>query len=104
MSIESRMKNITLQKINVMHSNTGAQKQVYEDLGMIRVAISKTNSTSFTNSLKYQESTHVGLTRYLGLDEDEKYRLVDGEKIYDITSITPGRYTNLLLKRIDIGE
>ncbi|NFA43976.1 phage head-tail adapter protein [Clostridium botulinum] len=101
MSINSNMKPIMLQKKGKVKSPTGAPKEQWVDVKTINVAIFKTNDMLNTNSTKYNESSHTGLTFYKDIKEGIN-RLVKDNVIYNITSAnSQGRLNNLLLKVVD---
>ncbi|WP_312647569.1 phage head completion protein [Aminipila sp.] len=101
MSINQEMRPLMLQKRKDGESPTGAVKYEWEDVKTIDVAVYKTNSTLNTQNVRYNESSHTGLT-YEKEVEENLYRLVDGERVYDITlADTKNRLTSLLLKEID---
>lgn len=81
---------------------SGAEKFVWEDVKAIEVAVYKNNDTINTQSVRYNESTHTGITDYKDIQED-KNRLIDSNDIvYEITSAnTKARLTTLLLKVVD---
>ncbi|KIL09249.1 phage head-tail adapter protein [Clostridium botulinum] len=101
MSINSNMKPIMLQKKEKVKSPTGAKKEQWVDVKVINVAIYKTNDMLNTNSTKYNESSHTGITFYKDIKENMN-RLVKDKTVYNVTSANPqGRLTNLLLKVVD---
>lgn len=80
---------------------SGAEKEIWEDVKEIYVSIFENNDILNTQSVRYNESTHTGLTFYKDIKE-HKNRLVKGDVIYSITSAkTKGRLTTLLLKVVD---
>ncbi|MHC1723982.1 MAG: hypothetical protein AB9836_12355 [Aminipila sp.] len=101
MSINQEMRPLMLQMRKEGESPTGAAKNEWEDVKPIEVAIYKTNSTLNTQNVRYNESSHTGLT-YEKQIEENLYRLFDGKRVYDITlADTKNRLTTLLLKEID---
>lgn len=103
MSINREMKSVMLQESTPGASLTGAKKKVWVDKGMIDVAIYKTSDILNTQSVRYNESSHTGLTWEKGIKEN-MHRLKDGDIIYNITSADgKGRLTTLLLKVVDTG-
>ncbi|MGL4730330.1 MAG: hypothetical protein ACRCW0_01945 [Clostridium sp.] len=101
MSINANMKPIMLQKKEKTKAPSGANKETWVDVGNIDVAIYKTNDYRNTQSVRYNESTHTGLTHCKDIKEGVN-RLVDGEVVYSLTSANPkGRLTTLLLKVVD---
>lgn len=101
MSIRQGMRPVLLQHRITEISPTGADSISWEDIGQIEVSISKTSNTLMTQSVRYNESSHVGLTLEKKIEEFRD-RLVDGEAVYEIASAdTTGRITVLLLKAVD---
>ncbi|AOR24305.1 hypothetical protein [Clostridium taeniosporum] len=101
MSINADMKPIMLQKKKMVKSPTGAKKEQWVDVKIINVALYKTNDMLNTNSIKYNESSHTGLTFYKDVKEGIN-RLVKDKLVYNVTSANPqGRLNNLLLKVVD---
>lgn len=99
--IRRDMKSVTLQVRKEVETKSGAQKYDWVDEKHIEVAIYKTNSFINSNSVRYNESTHTGLTRYKDIKEGIN-RIVEGETIYNITAAdNKSRLTNLLLKVVD---
>lgn len=102
MSINSNMKAMTLQVKKKVESKSGASKYNWITEATIYVSIFKTNDMISTQSIKYNESSHVGLTFYKNIKEGIN-RLIDSEgAIYNITGAnSKGRLCNLLLKVVD---
>lgn len=102
MSIASNMKKYMLQEKKEVRGPSGAKKTVWTDVKEIDVSIKKTSSVLNTQSVRYNESTHIGITFYrnikIGLN-----RILEGSKVYDITDVTAGRQTVLLLKEVNIN-
>ena len=101
MSIVSDMKSIMLQRRKKVPTNSGAPKYEWEDYKTVDVAIYLVNDMKNTQSVRYNESTHTGVTFYKGLDKHTS-RFIDGDTIYTITKINErGRLTSLLLKVVE---
>ena len=101
MSIIADMKPITIQKKVKVESPSGAIKEDWADVVSVGMALYLTDDMKYTQSVRYNESTHVGLTFNKDIDKN-KHRLRDGDTIYTITKInTKGRLTSLLLKVVD---
>lgn len=102
MSITSNMETMTLQVKEKVESKTGATKWDWKPVKEINVSMFKTNDMINTQSIRYNESSHVGFTFYKNIKEGIN-RLVDGEGvIYNITGANnKGRLCNLLLKVVD---
>lgn len=101
MSIVSDMKPIMLQRRKKVATNSGAPKYEWEDYKNVDVAIYLVNDMKNTQSVRYNESTHTGVTFYKGLDKHTS-RFIDGDTIYTITKINErGRLTSLLLKVVE---
>lgn len=101
MSIISDMKPIMLQFKATVKKPSGAIIEEWKDVKIIDVAIYLTNDMKNTQSVRYKESTHTGITFYKGLDKNIS-RFKDGNTIYTITKLNErGRFTSLLLKVVD---
>lgn len=101
MSINLDMKPIMLQKRVEKPSATGAKKYTWEDVKIIYMALYLTNDMKNTQSVRYNESSHTGLTRSKDIDKDDN-RFIKGNTIYTINKVNPkGRLTTLLLKAVD---
>lgn len=102
MSINQKMVECVLQRRIKTESLTGGDIVKWVDREFIDVAIYKTNDTLNTQSVRYNESTHTGITREKEIQEHEcRLKGIDGT-IYNITSAnTVGRMTTLLLKAVD---
>lgn len=102
MSINSNMKAVTLQLKTKIEGKSGAIKETWKDVEEIYVSIYKNSDNISTQSVRYNLSTHTGLTFYKNIKEGIN-RLVDSSGvIYDITSAnSQGRLNNLLLKVVD---
>lgn len=101
MSIVSDMKPIMLQVKEKIKKPSGAVKEEWQDVKMIDVAIYLTDDMKYTQSVRYNESTHTGLTFYKGLDKHTN-RFKDADTIYAITKVNErGRLTGLLLKVVE---
>lgn len=99
--INRDMNPIMLQKKETTKTPSGATKEAWVTVGNIKVAIYKTNDYRNTQSVRYNESTHTGLTACKDIKEGVN-RLIDGKVVYDLTSVNPkGRLTTLLLKVVD---
>lgn len=102
MSINSNMRAMTLQVKKKVESKSGAVKGAWQDVDTIYVSIYKNSDMISTQSIKYNLSTHTGLTFYKNIKEGIN-RLIDKDGIiYNITSANgQGRLNNLLLKVVD---
>lgn len=101
MSINSNMKAMMLQVKKKIPSLSGATKYEWSNEALIYVSIFKKNNMINTQSVKYNESTHSGLTFYKGIKPGIN-RLLDKDIIYEIKEVNNnGRITNLLLKVVD---
>lgn len=100
MSIASKMQIMTLQEKKKVKKPSGASVETWEDVEQISISVSKKNDMLMTNSLQYNESSHVGIT-FKPIKEHIN-RLIDSKgNIYSITSVTPGRRYIALLKVVD---
>lgn len=101
MSVITDMKPITLQEKVKIKSPSGAIKEDWKDIKTIDLALYLTDDMKYTQSVRYNESTHTGITFYKGLDKHIN-RFKEGSTIYSITKLNErGRFTNLLLKVVD---
>lgn len=102
MGINSNMKAMTLQIKKKNEGKSGAVKEEWQDMCIIYVSIYKNSDMISIQSVKYNLSTHTGLTFYKNIKEGIN-RLVDNDGVtYDITSANgQGRLNNLLLKVVD---
>lgn len=101
MSIISNMEAVILQVKTRVETKSG-YKDTWADKETIYVSIYKTNDMINTQSVKYNESTHTGLTFYKDIKEGVNRLLDDKGFIYEIKGANPkGRLTNLLLKVVD---
>jgi len=100
-SVITDMKPIILQEKVKIESPSGAIKDGWQDVKSIDVALYLTDDMKYTQSVRYNESSHIGLTFYKDIDKN-KNRLRLDNIIYTITKANPkGRYTTLLLKVVD---
>ena len=101
MSIVTDMKPIMLQVKEKVKKPSGAIVETWRDLKTIDLALYLTNDMKYTQSVRYNESTHTGLTFYKGLDKHTN-RFKDADTIYTITKVNErGRLTGLLLKVVE---
>lgn len=101
MSVITDMKPIVLQEKIKIISPSGATKEEWQDAKSIDVALYLTNDMKYTQSVRYNESTHTGITFYKGLDKHIN-RFKDVDTIYTITKLNErGWFTTLLLKVVD---
>lgn len=101
MSINSNMKSLILQEEKEVTTPSLARKKGWVDTKEpCLIAIYETDSRVNTNNVRYNESTHIGLT--FNKNITAKNRLKDGEKIYTITGVNPqGRLNQVFLKVIE---
>lgn len=100
MSINRDMKKYILQRCAPERTDSGAEKEKWEYVREIDVAVYKKNEFKTITSEKYAESTHTGLTSCKNIRANDN-RLVKDGVIYLITDCnTEGRLTNLILKVI----
>lgn len=102
MSLATRTSVFTLQNETTVTTDSGAKRITWTDLKTIQVSITKINETRLYQSVKYQESTHNGVTYTKGIKAC-KNRLKDGNgDVYEILSSAGDyRMTNLLLKKVE---
>lgn len=86
------------------NAGSGAHRERWEDVGLIKVAVYKNTVTKIAATAKYAECTHTGLT-YCGDLSDRNCRLkaADGTLYEIIYCDTSGRLSNLQLKEIRYG-
>lgn len=101
MSIVANMKPIILQVKEKIKKTSGATIEAWKDIKSIDIALYLTNDMKYTQSVRYNESTHTGITFYKGLNKHTN-RFRDGDTIYAITKVNErGRLTSLLLKVVE---
>ncbi|MDM8312904.1 MAG: hypothetical protein DBY38_02330 [Clostridium cadaveris] len=101
MSIVANMKPIILQVKEKIKKPSGATIEAWKDIKSIDIALYLTNDMKYTQSVRYNESTHTGITFYKGLNKHTN-RFRDGDTIYAITKVNErGRLTSLLLKVVE---
>lgn len=104
MSINSQMKSVKLQRrIKVEDNRFGSSTDYkWSDGGTVEVAIYQDERSVIINNAKYVEMYCTGITRAtLSVDVN---RLVDGDTIYIIQSVIPGRLNKLTLRVVDPNE
>lgn len=101
MSVSRAMHPVTLQKKEKTRTASGAEKKAWKTIETIDAAIWKTNELLVTESLKYGDSSHTGLTHCKTI-KSGLYRILDGDTRYQVIDVnTESRLTNLLLKAVD---
>lgn len=101
MSINSEMKKVKLQLKEKIESPSGAEKFIWKDVKDTLVAIYKTNDTLNTQSIRYNSSSHTGLTFNKEIKEGIN-RLIDNDIVYEVISANPkGRFNTLLLRVVE---
>ncbi|MCI6276263.1 MAG: phage head-tail adapter protein [Clostridium sp.] len=104
MSIVADMKPIILQVKEKIKKPSGAIVEAWQDVKTIDLALYLTNDMKYTQSVRYNESTHTGITFYKGLDK-HRNRFKDRDTIYTITKLNErGRLTSLLLKVVETDD
>ena len=82
---------------------SGAKTDDYVPIGGIMVAVYKNSSYKNINTVKYQDSTHNGITMSKDFDVGKEYRIDIDTQHYEVQDFdTSGRQTTLILKRIDL--
>lgn len=102
-SINRDMGKIFLDKKTKTRTPSGAEKWNWdtENSIEIEVAIYDIDDRINTQNARFNDSSHIGLTRYKDIKEGLN-RLRKGDMIYNIlSSKSKGRFTQLLLKRVD---
>lgn len=102
-SINRDMKHILLEPKVKKRTPSGATKEVWDtdNAITIEVAIYDIDDRINTQSVKFNDSSHTGLTRYKDIKEGVN-RLRKGNTVYNILSSKPkGRLTQLYLKVVD---
>ncbi len=101
MSINANMEPIELETKIKTRTPSGATKETWENTTTIEVAIYDIDDRINTQSVKFNDSSHTGLTRYKDIKEGIN-RLRKGNTVYNILSAkTKGRLTQLYLKVVD---
>ncbi len=104
MSIYTDMIPCELFVNQAIKGSAGALQSNYVKVQKITAAVYKNDSFKSIQNVKYEESTHNGLTFYKGFEDGKEYRLQVGSALMDVTYFnTAGRYTILLLKEITYG-
>lgn len=99
--INRDMKLFKLQKRVQVDTFSGAKKYDWQDYNNIEVALYTKDDFKNTQSTEYNESSHVGITRFKDINKHEN-RLVKDNVVYIINKVTlKGRNTVLLLKVVD---
>ncbi|GAA0735429.1 hypothetical protein [Clostridium oceanicum] len=104
MSINSNIRKLKLEINKPIISESGARKDkwVYEG-NSILISIYEVDNRINTSSVRYNESTHIGLTSSNNVNS-YNCRLIDENTIYQIKGmITHGRLNQLFLKVIKNG-
>lgn len=102
-SINRDMKPISLEAKIKKKTPSGATKELWDTDNpiSIEVAIYDIDDRINTQSVKFNDSSHTGLTRYKDIKEGIN-RLRKGDTVYNILSAkTKGRLTQLYLKVVD---
>ena len=96
MSIFTDMLPATLLVNKTKKGKSGAKTDDYVPIGGIMVAV-------YINTVKYQDSTHNGITMSKDFDVGKEYRIDIDTQHYEVQDFdTSGRQTTLILKRIDL--
>lgn len=105
MSFYTDMKQCALMVNKPKTGLSGAQKDDYVFLDNVDATIYKNNAFKNVSTVKYQESTHNGLTYFKDFEDGKEYQLITGNVKYQVLDFnTTGRQTTLLLKRIIFYE
>ncbi|CEK30260.1 hypothetical protein JGS6364_09061 [[Clostridium] sordellii] len=99
MSINSSMKKLILQENKEIITPSGYRKNKWSDKCEVFIAIYETDSRVNTSSIRYNESSHIGLTfnKIIMVGNRLKYK----GKIYNINGvISQGRISQVFLKEI----
>ena len=102
-SINRDMEPILLETKIKTRTHSGATKEVWDTDNPINieVAIYDIDDRINTQSVRFNDSSHTGLTRYRDIKEGIN-RLRKGDTVYNILSAkTKGRLTQLYLKVVD---
>ncbi|WP_251860396.1 hypothetical protein [Clostridium sp. Marseille-Q2269] len=103
MSINTNMEPILLESKVKKRTASGATKDIWDidNPITINVAIYDMDHRINTQSIKFNDSSHTGLSRYKDIKEGIN-RLRKGDTVYNIlSSKTKGRFTQLYLKVVD---
>ncbi|MBE6058236.1 hypothetical protein [Clostridium sp.] len=100
-SINRDMEPILLETKIKTRTPSGATKEEWKESNTIEVAIYDIDDRINTQSVKFNDSSHTGLTRHKDIKEGIN-RLRKGDTVYNILSAkTKGRLTQLYLKVVD---
>lgn len=100
-SINRDMELVLLETKIKIRTPSGATKETWGNPIDIEVAIYDIDDRINTQSVRFNDSSHTGLTRYKDIKEGIN-RLRKGETVYNILSAkTKGRLTQLYLKVAD---
>ena len=101
MAINREMDSYILEVKETIRTPSKATKETWKEIKSIDVSIYEVDDRINTQSVRFNDSTHIGLTWCKDI-KDGKNRLKKGETIYNIlSSKTKGRFTTLLLKVVD---
>ncbi|MEG0180952.1 MAG: hypothetical protein RSA01_00525 [Clostridium sp.] len=101
MAINREMEPCILEVKEETRTPSKAVKEAWKEVSSIEVAIYENDDRINTQSVRFNSSSHTGLTYCKDIKEGRN-RLRKGEIIYNILSCkTKGRLTTLLLKVVD---
>ncbi|MCW6112415.1 phage head completion protein [Clostridium sporogenes] len=101
-SINRDMNPILLETKVKTRTPSGATKEEWKESNTIEVAIYDIDDRINTQSVKFNDSSHTGLTRHKKDIKEGINRLRKGDTVYNILSAkTKGRLTQLYLKVVD---
>lgn len=101
MSINRDMKPYMLQRKGKVRTESGQERTTWEDVFLVEVAVYKNSDMITTASVRYNASSHTGLTHHKGIKEGVN-RLKNEDTVFQIIGCnTKPRLTNLMLKEVD---
>jgi hypothetical protein len=105
MSIKRDMKNVSIEKKDIIQSPSGQPKETWVVDKTIDLAIYPVSgSVMLSNNVQFNQSTNTGLTTEKTIKETKTKdgnRINDNGDIYNINFVnSAGRYTQLLLQKV----
>lgn len=100
MSINSRMKPATVEKLTETVTASGARKKAWEEHAEILLAVYKISEINYRQVIRFQDMTHSGLTHYKELKAEE-FRITQGNhKFIIMDADNEHRLAQLTLKEV----
>ena len=103
MSINRRMRTVSLEKKVETRTTSGANRVNWINDGEINIAIRQVSEAFLTNTVRYRDASHCALTRSVEVGANQ-HRIIDGSRTYTVEGVnTEGRLTELILKEVTNG-